>query len=98
MLVYTSDLSDDEFDQHGLSIRTDDTVLLVVEHSDPRNYQTDAIVAVVGDETERNEWGRRIPASITKLMRDAEDRCGPLAIMCEDVFVLVEHQGAERRS
>lgn len=93
MLVYGSDLSDDEWD-NGLSMRSNDSVLLVVEGEGEPNGR---VVGIVGSEQERDLYGRRKPEDIYALMRQAEDGSGPLAWVYDGAFALPQHPRAEIR-
>ncbi|WAW86371.1 hypothetical protein LPY96_19295 [Xanthomonas citri pv. malvacearum] len=102
LLVFTDDLSDDEFDTHGYATRTDINVLLVIE-GDPalngngRSGRIGRIVGVIGSQDIRDDGGRQTPGDIYALMNQAENRAGPLAWVSDDVFALPEHPRAERR-
>ena len=92
MLVYSHDLSEDEWDENGFSTRNDSSVLLVGEGGDVPEGR---VVGVVGSERERDRCGRRTPDDIRALMDQAERRFAPLAWVYDGAFALPQHPRAE---
>ena len=71
MLVYSNDLSDNEYSNGGVATRTDISILLIVEN----NLNDDLMpIAIIGDSNIRNIWGRCIPEDIKEEMKNAENR------------------------
>lgn len=91
MLVYSNDLSEDEWDG-CLSTRLDHSVLLVVEGGDLPDGR---VVGIVGTEQERDQYGRRTPDDIRALMDRAEQPFGQLAWVYDGAFALPQHPRAE---